>query len=111
MIFPVDVLPVHPTPLAEDLKGNGILDHAKDAVFKLVEKAAKVLTGSKSDTDVYTDNMTGATEEVVIEGLVFLVLNIFETENCLFFFFSLLIHFLLEMHIHIPFYLQQQHQE
>ncbi|XP_054751756.2 SUN domain-containing ossification factor-like [Lytechinus pictus] len=50
-----DVLPVHPTPLPEDLKGNGILDHAKDAVFKLVEKAAKVLTGSKSDGEADTD--------------------------------------------------------
>ncbi|XP_001186094.3 SUN domain-containing ossification factor isoform X1 [Strongylocentrotus purpuratus] len=63
-----DVLPVHPTPLAEDLKGNGILENAKDAIFKLAEKAAKVLTGSKSDTDAYTDNMTdGATDEILME--------------------------------------------
>lgn len=71
--FSLDVLPVHPTPLAEDLKGNGILENAKDAIFKLAEKAAKVLTGSKSDTDAYTDNMTdGATDEILMERCVYL---------------------------------------
>ncbi|XP_071487326.1 uncharacterized protein [Diadema antillarum] len=57
-VVPIDVLPVHPTPLAEDIKGNGILDHAKDAVFKLVEKAAKVFTGTQTDEETFVDNVT-----------------------------------------------------
>ncbi|PIK35724.1 putative SUN domain-containing ossification factor [Apostichopus japonicus] len=45
------VLPPNPTPLAADLKENGILDHAKDAVISFVKNAAKAFTSEKKDQD------------------------------------------------------------
>ncbi|XP_071821908.1 SUN domain-containing ossification factor-like isoform X2 [Apostichopus japonicus] len=48
---PETVLPPNPTPLAADLKENGILDHAKDAVISFVKNAAKAFTSEKKDQD------------------------------------------------------------